>query len=117
MPPRTPRSSIPPSSPSSTLVVFASATGDMFSPDQRAAFQRRIAAGHGFVGLHGAGDGSHPAWYQALLGYGSYAGHPGGADQFQTGDLILRSHASRHPRVCPRAGAGPRNIIPGRRRP
>lgn len=81
------------------LIVFASATGDMFRPEQRAAFEAWLAKGHGFVGLHGAGDGSHPGWYQALLGYGSYTGHPGGADQFQTSDLILldRAHpATRH---------------------
>jgi type 1 glutamine amidotransferase len=81
------------------LIVFASATGDMFLPDQRAAFEAWLAQGHGFVGLHGAGDGSHPAWYQKLLGYSNYTGHPGGADQFQTGDLILldRTHpATQH---------------------
>lgn len=81
------------------LVVFASATGDLFTPDQRAAFQAWIAAGHGFVGLHGAGDNSHPDWYQHMLGYSRYAGHPGGADHFQTADIIVldRSHpATRH---------------------
>lgn len=81
-------------------VVFASATGDLFTPDQRAAFQAWIAAGHGFVGLHAAGDGSHPDWYQAMIGTGGkYMGHPGGADQFQTSTLIVedRSHpATRH---------------------
>jgi type 1 glutamine amidotransferase len=71
------------------IVVFASATGDMFTPDQRAAFEAWLATGHGFVGLHAAGDGSHPGWYQKLLGYGAYTGHPGGADQFQTSDLVL----------------------------
>ncbi|WP_168355988.1 ThuA domain-containing protein [Sphingomonas gei] len=80
-------------------VVFASATGDLFTPDQREAFRAWIAAGHGFVGLHGAGDGSHPDWYQAMLGYGGYTGHPGGADHFQQSELILldRTHpATRH---------------------
>ncbi len=76
------------------LIVFASATGDPFTPAQRDAFQGYIARGRGFVGLHGAGDGSHPDWYQHLLGYGGYTGHPGGADQFQTSDLIVldRTH-------------------------
>jgi uncharacterized protein len=80
-------------------VVFASASGELFTPDQRAAFQSYIAAGHGFVGLHAAGDGSHPDWYQQMLGYGGYTGHPGGADQFQQSQLILldRTHpATRH---------------------
>ena len=76
------------------VVVFANATGDMFTPAQRAEFQAWVATGRGFIGLHGAGDGSHAPWYQAMLGYSGYAGHPGGADQFQTGDLILtdRTH-------------------------
>lgn len=80
-------------------VVFASATGDMFTPDQRAAFQNYLAGGRGFVALHGAGDGSHPDWYQQILGVGgAYTGHPGGADHFQTSDLIVdRTHpATRH---------------------
>jgi type 1 glutamine amidotransferase len=71
------------------LIVFASATGDMLKPEQRAAFEGYLAGGRGFVGLHGAGDGSHAEWYQKLLGYGGYAGHPGGADQFQSSDLIV----------------------------
>lgn len=71
-------------------VVFASATGDLFAPDQRAAFKNYLAGGRGFVALHGAGDGSHPDWYQQLLGTGGqYRGHPGGKDQFQTSDLIV----------------------------
>jgi type 1 glutamine amidotransferase len=81
------------------VVVFASATGDMFTPAQRNAIQAWIGKGRGFVGLHGAGDGSHPDWYKAMLGYSGYTGHPGGADQFQTSDLIVtdRAHpATRH---------------------
>lgn len=81
------------------VIVFASATGDLLSADQRKAFEAWLRAGHGFVALHGAGDGSHPDWYSRMIGTGAYTGHPGGADQFQTGDLILldRSHpATRH---------------------
>lgn len=80
-------------------IVFASATGDMFTPAQRAAFEQYLASGRGFVALHGGGDGSHPDWYQQILGMGgTYTGHPGGKDQFQTSDLIVdRSHpATRH---------------------
>jgi type 1 glutamine amidotransferase len=79
-------------------IVFASATGELFTPEQRAALEGHIARGRGFVGMHGAGDGSHPAWYQAMLGYSGYNGHPGGGDQFQTGTLrVDRSHpATRH---------------------
>ncbi|MEN3747576.1 ThuA domain-containing protein [Sphingomonas sp. HF-S3] len=81
------------------VIVFASATGDLLSAEQRQAFESWLAAGHGFVALHGAGDGSHPDWYSRMIGTGPYTGHPGGADQFQTGNLILldRTHpATRH---------------------
>lgn len=77
------------------LIVFASATGDTMLPEQRAAFEAYLASGRGFVGLHAAGDGSHPAWYQKLLGYTGYTGHPGGADQFQTSDLVILE--AKHP--------------------
>jgi type 1 glutamine amidotransferase len=81
------------------LIVFASATGDMLTADQRAAFEAWLAGGRGFVGLHAAGDGSHPTWYQKLIGYSGYTGHPGGADQFQQSDLIVldpKHPAMRH---------------------
>lgn len=81
------------------VIVFASATGDLFIPDQRAAFESWLAHRGGFVGLHGAGVDSHPAWYKAILGYNRFTGHPGGADQFPTADIVVddRSHpATRH---------------------
>lgn len=76
------------------VIVFANASGDIYTPDQRAAFQAWVAKGGGFVGLHSAGDGSHPGWFVKMRGNGNFTGHPGGADQFQTTDLILadRSH-------------------------
>jgi type 1 glutamine amidotransferase len=81
------------------VIVFANASGDIYTPDQRAAFQAFIAKGGGFVGLHSAGDGSHPGWLVKMRGNGNFTGHPGGADQFQSAKLILadRSHpATRH---------------------
>ena len=81
------------------LVVFASSTGDIFTPEQAAAFRKWVARGNGVVALHAAGDGSHPEWFARLLGSGKYVGHPGGADQFQAGELIVedRAHpATRH---------------------
>ncbi|WP_439566917.1 ThuA domain-containing protein [Sphingopyxis sp.] len=76
------------------VVVFANASGDIYTPDQRAALQAWLAQGGGFVGLHSAGDGSHPDWFVKLRGNGRFTGHPGGADQFQAGDLAVtdRSH-------------------------
>lgn len=71
------------------VIVFANASGDIYTPDQRAAFQAFIARGGGFVGLHSAGDGSHPGWFVKLRGNGQFTGHPGGADQFQATDLAV----------------------------
>ena len=81
------------------VIVFANASGDIYTPDQRDAFQAWIAGGGGFVGLHSAGDGSHPDWFVKLRGNGRFTGHPGGGDQFQAADLAIadRSHpATRH---------------------
>ncbi|NIJ37732.1 hypothetical protein FHR22_002435 [Sphingopyxis panaciterrae] len=81
------------------VIVFANASGDIYTPDQRAAFQAWIAKGGGFVGLHSAGDGSHPGWFVQMRGNGNFTGHPGGADQFQAADVVLldRTHpATRH---------------------
>lgn len=81
------------------LVVLASATGDIFTPYQRAALEAWIAEGNGIVGLHAAGDSSLPGWLMKIFGSGRFVGHPGGADQFQAGELVIadRSHpATRH---------------------
>jgi len=76
------------------VIVFANASGDIYTPDQRAAFQAFLARGGGFVGLHSAGDGSHPDWFVGMRGNGQFTGHPGGADQFQAADIVAldRSH-------------------------
>lgn len=81
------------------VIVFANASGDIYTPDQRAAFQTWIAKGGGFVGLHSAGDGSHPDWFVKMRGNGMFTGHPGGADQFQPADIAVtdRTHpATKH---------------------
>lgn len=81
------------------VIVFANASGDIYTPEQRDAFRAWIAGGGGFVGLHSAGDGSHPDWFVKLRGGGHFTGHPGGDDQFQAADLTIadRSHpATRH---------------------
>jgi len=57
-------------------VAFLSTTGDVLSDEQKAAFQRYIRAGGGFVGIHSAMDTEHGwAWYHRLLG-ADFAGHP-----------------------------------------
>ncbi len=83
------------------VIVFANASGDIYTPDQRAAFQAWIASGGGFVGLHSAGDGSHPNWFVRLRGNGQFTGHPGGGDQFQAGDLIVTDRGHPATRALP----------------
>ncbi|WP_432768850.1 MAG: ThuA domain-containing protein [Sphingopyxis sp.] len=81
------------------VIVFANATGDFHTPARRAAFRAFLARGGGFVGLHSAGDDSHPDWFVTLRGNGRFTGHPGGGDQFQAADIRVadRTHpATRH---------------------
>jgi type 1 glutamine amidotransferase len=56
-------------------VVFLSTTGDVLIAEQEAAFERYIAAGHGYVGIHAAADCEY-AWpfYGNLVG-AYFAGH------------------------------------------
>jgi len=59
-------------------VVFNNASGDIFTPQQRAAFRRFVENGGGFVGIHAAGDNSHAAWdwyMNDILG-ATFIGHP-----------------------------------------
>ncbi|MGV3553650.1 MAG: ThuA domain-containing protein [Croceibacterium sp.] len=81
------------------LVVFASASGELFTPDQAAAFQAWVAEGNGFVALHATGDASLPDWFDAMIGGAKFIGHPNGEDQFQAGDLVVENPnhpAARH---------------------
>jgi type 1 glutamine amidotransferase len=81
------------------LVVFASASGELFTEDQAAAFQAWVAEGNGFVAIHASGDASMPDWFDDMIGGAKFIGHPGGEDQFQAGDLVIedRTHpATRH---------------------
>lgn len=57
-------------------VVFLNTTGDVLDPDQQAAFERYVAAGGGFLGVHAAADAEYEwPWYGRHLG-GYFAGHP-----------------------------------------
>jgi cytochrome c len=56
-------------------VVFMSTTGDVLIAGEEAAFERYIAAGHGFVGVHAAADCEYDwAYYGGLVG-AYFAGH------------------------------------------
>lgn len=74
-------------------VVFSNATGDVFTPDQRAAFRSFVENGGGFVGIHGAGDSSHKAWdwyVNAIIGT-RFIGHPMDP-QFQKATVRIEDH-------------------------
>ena len=58
------------------VVVFLSTTGDILDADQKAAFERYIGSGGGFVGVHSASDTEYQwAWYGRLVG-AYFASHP-----------------------------------------
>jgi type 1 glutamine amidotransferase len=50
-------------------VVFLNTTGDILDAGQKAAFERYIRSGGGFVGIHSASDTEYQwAWYGRLVG-------------------------------------------------
>src|SRR5437588_971556 len=57
-------------------VIFLNTTGDILDSNQRAAFQRYIEMGRGFVGIHSASDTEHFwPWYGGLVG-AYFQSHP-----------------------------------------
>jgi cytochrome c len=58
------------------VIVFLSTTGDILDAEQKAAFERYIRAGGGFVGVHSASDTEYQwPWYGGLVG-AYFASHP-----------------------------------------
>jgi cytochrome c len=58
------------------VVVFLNTTGDILDDGQKAAFERYIRSGGGFVGVHSASDTEYGwAWYGRLVG-AYFASHP-----------------------------------------
>ena len=59
-----------------SAVIFLNTTGDIFSPQEQAIFERYIQAGGGFVGVHSAADTEYDwVWYGSLVG-GYFQSHP-----------------------------------------
>lgn len=57
-------------------IVFLSTTGDILNPEQKAAMERFIKSGKGFVGIHSASDTEYQwEWYTKLVGR-SFHIHP-----------------------------------------
>jgi len=78
------------------VVILNSASGSFLTVDQRGALDRWLSRGGGLIALHAAADGSHdwPRYRERVIG-AAYAGHPGGADQFQAARVIVDQ--PRHP--------------------
>jgi len=77
-------------------VVFNNVSGDVFTPEQRAALKAFLENGGGFVGIHGAGgDRTHDwRWYvDEVIGAG-FIGHPMDP-QFQR--AVLERKDAAHP--------------------
>ncbi len=52
------------------VVVFLSTTGDILNDQQKAAFQKFIQKGGGFVGIHAASDTEYKwEWYTKMVGH------------------------------------------------
>jgi uncharacterized protein len=76
--------------------VFNNVSGDVFTPDQRAALQGFIENGGGFVGIHGSGGDNSYAWdwyVNDLIG-AQFIGHPM-SPQFQQATLQVED--ASHP--------------------
>lgn len=73
-------------------VIWNNVSGDVLSEEQRAAFQRYIENGGGFVGVHGAGGDRHYAWswYPDTLLKARFIGHPMNP-QFQSATLHIEN--------------------------
>lgn len=58
-----------------SAIVFLSTTGDVLDAAEQAAFERYVAAGHGYVGIHAAADCEYDwPFYGELVG-AYFAGH------------------------------------------
>ncbi len=71
-------------------VVFNNVSGDVFTPEQRAAFKSWLEQGGGFVGVHGSGGDFSYAWkwyVNDLIGT-QFIGHPMNP-QFQKATIVV----------------------------
>jgi cytochrome c len=73
------------------VVMFLSTTGDILDQEQKAALERYIRAGGGFVGIHSASDTEyHWPWYGRFIG-AWFASHP------QIQHATIRIEDANHP--------------------
>lgn len=79
-------------------IVWNNVSGDVLTPEQRAAFVAYLENGGGYVGLHAAGDDSHEVWpwYVDTVIRTRFIGHPMNP-QFQS--AVVRIEAADNPIV------------------
>jgi type 1 glutamine amidotransferase len=80
-----------------STIVFNSTSGNIFTPEQRTAFQTWVENGGGVVLLHGAGgDPEYDwSWWPEVLIGAQFIGHSGRPKQFQVATVQVRDPA--HP--------------------
>ena len=86
------------------VVVFSNASGNMLSDEQDRAFEKWLAGGGGWIGLHSAGDLSHAdwSWYRKNLIGGNFIGHTMGP-QTQKARVVVEDRAHPVTRDLPAA--------------
>jgi cytochrome c len=78
-------------------VVFLSTTGDVLDEAQKAAFERYIRSGGGFVGIHSASDTEYGwSWYGGLVG-AHFKSHP----KIQNATVRIEDHDQPSTRSLP----------------
>jgi type 1 glutamine amidotransferase len=83
------------------VVIWLSTSGDVLDGDQKAAFERYIRAGGGYVGIHSASGTEYDwPWYGGLVG-AYFRDHPGGDLQFQTATIDVEDRGSVATRMLP----------------
>ncbi|MDF2849218.1 MAG: hypothetical protein K0R97_3200, partial [Oerskovia sp.] len=73
------------------VVIWLSTTGDVLNTEQQASFERYIANGGGYAGVHAASDTEYDwPWYGGLVG-AYFSGHP------QNQDATIKVEDGVHP--------------------
>jgi len=77
------------------VVIFLNTTGNVLGDDQKAAFQRYIEGGNGYVGIHSATDTEYDwKWYGQLVG-AYFRSHP----EIQSATIQIED--PNHPSTAP----------------
>ena len=83
-------------------VLFNNVSGDVFTPEQRAAFKAFVDKGGGLLAIHASGDNSHRdwAWYAGDVIGTNFIGHPM-SPQFQKATVRIEDRTHPATRALP----------------